>query len=39
MSDLTEAPVAVNKLMLRITDGKNPRGIPTARFVVRHMFY
>lgn len=36
MSEIaTEAVVPVNKLMLRITEGKNPRGIPTAKFIVR----
>ena len=24
----------VNPIMVRITDGKNPRGIPTAKFIV-----
>ena len=33
MSEIaTSAPASA--IMLKITDGKNPRGIPTAKFIV-----
>ena len=38
MAETKDAPPA-NPLMLRITEGKNPRGIPTAKFIVRQEFY
>ena len=36
MAEITKKDaVPTNPLMLRITEGKNPRGIPTAKFIVR----
>lgn len=37
-SDTSAVPPQQSAIMIRITDGKNPRGIPTARFIVREIY-